>query len=433
MASGKFQAPRGTQDVLPQDAPYWRHVINTIHRVAGLYGYEQIDLPMFEDTALFVRGVGEGTDIVDKEMYTFRDRGDSELTLRPELTAGVMRAFVEHGMHVWPKPVKVYAIGPCFRYERPQAGRFRQHTQLTVEAIGEQDPALDVEVMSVAWQLYAELGAQKLSYQINSTGCPTCRPGYVKVLVDYYRKHLPEICEDDHRRLARNPLRVLDCKVETCQPVIAGAPHFQDYLCEECASHFSALRTYLDALDRPYTINHRLVRGLDYYTKTVFEVWAQGIGAQNAVAGGGRYDGLVEAIGGPATPGVGFATGLERVILTLKEQKALVPPLPHAQVVVVYLGAQARLEALRLADALRTAHVAVAESFGSKGMSAQLKLANRLGAGYALIIGDDELARQVALVRDLQTGVQEDRPLSSVASYLAQKLQAHNVVTGASS
>ena len=427
MASGKFQAPRGTQDVLPQDAPYWRHVISTIHQVMALYGFEQMDLPMFEDTSLFVRGVGEGTDIVDKEMYSFRDRGDEALTLRPELTAGVVRAFVEHGMHVWPKPVKVYVLGPCFRYERPQAGRFRQHTQLTVEAIGEQDPALDVEVMSVAWQIYAGLGAQNLSYQINSTGCPRCRPGYVTALVAYYQQHLGEICEDDHRRLGRNPLRVLDCKVQGCQPVIEGAPHFLDCLCDECASHFAALRSYLDALSRPYTINHRLVRGLDYYTKTVFEVWAQGIGAQNAVAGGGRYDGLVEMIGGPATPGVGFATGLERVILTLKEQGAQVPPLPHTQVAVVYLGAQARLEALRLSSNLRAAGVAVAEAFGGKGMSAQLKNANRLRARYALIVGDDELARQAAVVRDLQSGTQEEKALATVVEYLTSTLRGQTL------
>jgi histidyl-tRNA synthetase len=423
MASGKFQAPRGLQDILPQEAPFWRHVTNTIHRVAALYGFEQMDLPMFESTPLYVRSVGEGTDIVDKEMYSFRDRGNDELTLRPELTAGVMRAFIENGMQVWPKPVKLYVIGPCFRYERPQAGRYRQHTQLTVEAIGEQDPALDVEVMSVAWQLYAELGAKNLSYQINSTGCPRCRPVYVKALVEYYQAHLAEVCEDDHRRLARNPLRVLDCKVPTCQTVIDGAPHFQDYLCEECAQHFAALRGYLDALMRPYTINHRLVRGLDYYTKTVFEVWAQGIGAQNAVAGGGRYDGLIETIGGAPTPGVGFATGLERVILTLKEQGTPVPALPHAEVAVVYLGGAARLEAMRLGEAIRGRGIGVTSAFGGKGMSAQLKSANRAGAAYAVILGDNELARQAALVRNLESGVQEERPLVEVAGYLQGKLR----------
>ncbi len=422
MPTGKFQAPRGTQDVLPEDAPYWRHVTSTLHRIAALYGYQQIELPIFEETALFVRGVGEGTDIVDKEMYTFRDRGNDELTLRPELTAGLVRAFVEHGMYVWPKPVKLYALGPCFRYERPQAGRYRQHTQLTVEAIGEQDAAVDVEVMSFAWHLYADLGAQGLSYQINSTGCPTCKPGYVRVLKDYYQKHLDDICEDDHRRLARNPLRVLDCKVERCQPIIADAPHFLDYLCDECAQHFASVRSYLDALSRPYTINHRLVRGLDYYTKTVFEVWAQGIGAQNAVAGGGRYDGLVEVVGGPPTPGVGFATGIERIILTLKEQRASVPSLPGPQVAIVHLGTKARLEALRLTNELRTAGIRVSEAFGSKGLSAQLKTANRLGVAYAVIIGENELTRNVAIVREMQSGKQEEKPLGEVASHLLHAL-----------
>jgi len=409
--------------VLPEDAPYWRHVIGRIHHIAALYGYEQMDLPMFEETSLFVRSVGEGTDIVDKEMYTFRDRGNDELTLRPELTAGVVRAFVENGMHVWPKPVKVYAIGPCFRYERPQAGRYRQHTQLTVEAIGEQDAAVDVEVMSLAWHLYADLGARGLSYQINSTGCPTCKPGYVRVLKDYYQRHLDDICEDDHRRLARNPLRVLDCKVERCQPIIADAPRFLDYLCDECAQHFATLRSYLDALSRPYTINHRLVRGLDYYTKTVFEVWAQGIGAQNAVAGGGRYDGLVEAVGGPPTPGVGFATGIERIILALKEQGAQIPPLPGPQVAVVSLGTQARLEGMRLSNDLRNAGIRVVESFGGKGLSAQLKAANRLGAAYAVIIGENELARGVAIVREMRSGTQEEKLLSAAVAHLVRRLK----------
>lgn len=419
----KMQAPRGTQDILPEEQPYWRHLRQTIYQVTAQFGYEQIETPMFEDTSLFVRGVGEGTDIVDKEMYTFRDRGDDELTLRPELTAGMARAFVERGMHMRSKPVKLFGIGPCFRYERPQAGRFRQHTQLSVEALGEQDPAVDVEVMSVAWRLFADLGAQNLSYQVYSTGDPVCRPVYIKALVEYYQQHLDEICEDDHRRLARNPLRVLDCKVESCQPIIAGAPHFIDYLCADCAQHFATLRGYLDALGRPYTINHRLVRGLDYYTKTVFEVWAQGIGAQNAVAGGGRYDGLVELIGGPPTPAVGFATGLERIILTMKEQGVAVPPLPGPQVALVYLGEQARLESLRLGAALREEGLRVADSFGAKSIGAQLKAANRLGAPFAVILGEDELARGVAVLRDMVAGAQTEHPLPVIGALLAQRLE----------
>ena len=299
----QFQRQSGTLDILPEDQPYWYHVRARARHLAELAGFERIDVPMFEATELFARGVGEGTDIVDKEMYSFEDRGGHEITLRPEFTAGVLRAYIENGMHVLPQPVKLYTFGPIFRYERPQAGRYRQHTQFNVEVLGDQDPAVDLEVMVLAWDLYASLGFRDLAFQLNSTGCPKCKPGYIAVLKAYYADHLGETCEDCHRRLEVNPLRVLDCKANGCQPIIEGAPHIIDYLCEACAAHLAELRESLDLLGRSYTVNHRLVRGLDYYTKTVFEVWATGIGAQAAVCGGGRYDGLVELIGGPPTPG----------------------------------------------------------------------------------------------------------------------------------
>ncbi len=402
-----YRAPRGTFDILPEDWPYWNFVISKAREIAALYGYREIETPIFESTSLFVRGVGEGTDIVEKEMYSFQDKGKADLTLRPEFTAGVMRAYVEHGMHTRPQPVKLFSIGPLFRYERPQAGRFREFHQFNVEAIGSQDPALDFEVMSLAWQFLEELGFRGLSFQVNSTGCPRCRPKYVEALKEYYYEHYDEICDDDKRRLERNPLRVLDCKNPQCQPIIAGAPKIADFLCDECAAHFASLRKYLDAAGRRYTVNHRLVRGLDYYTKTVFEVWAEGIGAQNAVCGGGRYDGLVEEIGGPPTPGVGFAIGLERVISTLRAQGVKVPEPPPPDVFVAALGDRARDEAVLLVDELRRRHVTALLSFGKRGLKGQLRDANRAGARFALILGDDEVNAGVVTVRDMGTGKQE--------------------------
>jgi len=383
-----------------------------------------MDVPIFEQTAIFVRGVGGGTDIVDKEMYTFRDRGGEELTLRPEFTAGVVRAYLEHGLHVLPQPVKVYCVGPAFRYERPQAGRYRQHHQLNVEALGEQDPALDVEVMSVAWHLYDDLGFRNLSFQLNSIGCPRCRPGYVQALRSYYARHLEEICDDCRRRLEVNPLRVLDCKSPGCQPIIAGAPHSVDFLCPECQEHFSTLLRYLGDLGRPYTLNHRLVRGLDYYTKTVFEVWAGGIGAQNAVCGGGRYDVLAESLGGPHVPGVGFGSGLERIILTMRHQGVQVSPLPQPQVIVLHLGEGVQGAALQLANALRVAGIRTEVSFGRRSLRAQLRRADRVGVAYACILGEEELRSGQVTVKDMIAGGQQLVARELVASWLKAHLEA---------
>ena len=418
----RYQRPTGTLDVLPKEQPYWYHVRARARHLAELAGFERIDVPIFEATELFARGVGEGTDIVDKEMYSFADKGGHEITLRPEFTAGVVRAYLENGMHVLPQPVKLYTFGPIFRYERPQAGRYRQHTQLNVEILGEQDPAADLEVMLLAWDVYASLGFRDLAFQLNSTGCPQCKPRYVAVLKAYYAEHRGVICEDCHRRLERSPLRVLDCKADQCQPVIAGAPRILDHLCEGCAEHFAALREYLELLDRRYTINHRLVRGLDYYTKTVFEVWAAGIGAQSAVCGGGRYDGLAELLGGPPTPGVGFGSGLERIILVMKQLGVEVPPLPTPPVFLAHLGPQAKREALRLANALRQEGVGAWLSFGGRGLRSQLREAGKRGVHYAVILGEDELATGVATVRDMQAGEQMKVELTNLVGWLQARV-----------
>jgi histidyl-tRNA synthetase len=424
----RYQAPAGVQDILPEDQPYWRHVFDRIRHIVATYGFQQIDVPIFEETSLFARGVGEATDIVEKEMYSFEDRGGHSLTLRPEFTAGVMRAYVEHGMRVKPSPVKLYSIGPAFRYERPQAGRYRQFWQLNVEAIGEQDPATDLEVMSVAWHIYADLGFRGLSFQLNSTGCPQCKPGYKQVLVAYYQDCQGIICDDCKRRLQTNPLRVLDCKQPQCQPVIDGAPHIADHLCDQCADHFAALQSYLDELDRPYTLNHRLVRGLDYYTKTVFEVWAKGIGAQSAVCGGGRYDGLIELIGGPPTPGVGFASGIDRIVLSLKHQGIEPPPLPAPQVFLAYRGKAAKRAAIRLIDHLRQAGVGAVMSFGDRSLKAQLRQAGRQDMAYTLVLGEDELAAGKVTVRHMARGQQEHVARDEIVPWLSSRLaRPHDV------
>lgn len=414
----RYRRPTGTLDILPEDQPYWYHVRARARHLAELAGFERIDVPIIESTDLFARGVGEGTDIVDKEMYSFVDKGGHEITLRPEFTAGVVRAYIENGMQVRPQPVKLYTFGPIFRYERPQAGRYRQHTQLNVEILGDQDPATDLEVMLLAWDLYASLGFRDLAFQLNSTGCPECKPRYVAVLKAHYAEYGDVICEDCRRRLERSPLRVLDCKVDRCQPVIAGAPHILDHLCDECAGHFAGLREYLELLGRRYTINHRLVRGLDYYTKTVFEVWAAGIGAQSAVCGGGRYDGLAELLEGPATPGVGFGSGLERIILVMKQLDVQVPPLPGPPILLAHLGPQAKKEALRLANALRREGVGAWIAFGERGLRSQLREASKRDVRYAVILGEDELATGAATVRDMHAGEQLRVELVDVVAWL---------------
>ncbi len=418
-----YQRPPGTLDTLPTDQPYWDLVRKRTRHLAEMAGFERLDLPIFEATEVFARGIGEGTDVVDKEMYTFTDKGGRDLTLRPEFTAGVVRAYIENGLKVEVQPQKLYSIGPTFRYDRPQAGRYRQFTQFNAEILGEQDPAADLEIMALVWDLYEGLGFRNLEFQLNSTGCPRCRPGYVADLKAYYEAHYDEICKDCQRRLASSPLRVLDCKNEQCQPLIAGAPRILDHLCNECADHFAALRDYLDLLNREYVINHTLVRGLDYYTKTVFEVWAAGIGAQSAVCGGGRYDGLVELLGGPPTPGVGVAVGLERIILAMKEMGVECPPLATPEVFLAYLGEEPRRESLRLMDRLRRAGVGAYLALGrDRGLRSQLREADKRNVRYTVIIGGNELESGQATVRNMKSGDQIDVPLNELTAWFEDRL-----------
>ncbi len=417
----KFTRPTGTQDILPEDQPYWEHILACVATVARDYGFARIDIPIFETTEVFARGVGAGTDIVDKEMYSFKDKGGNDITLRPEFTAGVMRAYIENGMHVLPKPIKLYSTGPVFRYERPQAGRYRQLYQFNAEIIGEHNPLADLEIMLIAWDIYARLGFTNLAFQLNTTGCPVCRPGYIEHLRTYYHTHYGQICEDCKLRIDKNPLRVLDCKREQCQPVIADAPKMIEHVCDDCATHFAELRVYLDDLGKPYTLNHRLVRGLDYYTKTVFEVWAEGIGAQSAICGGGRYDGLIELLGGPPTPGVGFAAGIERAVLLMKAQNVPVPIPLSPPVFIVYLGDAARMYAVRLLAQLHGADVGAQMAMGGS-LKSQLRQADKRGARLALIIGEDEIAQGLGVLRNLALGVQESVPLDNLVDAVQQRL-----------
>jgi histidyl-tRNA synthetase len=413
-----YQAPRGTSDILPDEQAYWRFIELRVNISAQIYGYERIDTPAFEDTKLFARSVGEDTDIVTKEMYTFQDRGSSSLTLRPEGTASVCRAYLEHGMHNQPQPVKLYYIASIFRYERPQAGRFRQHYQFGYEAIGDDDPALDAEVIDMAWRFFADMRLSRLTLQLNSIGCKKCRPNYVDALKSYYVGQALELCPECQTRLRRNPLRLLDCKQAGCQKLAAAAPKSVDYLCNECAEHFSQLKRYLELLKLPFAVNHQLVRGLDYYTRTVFEIQPEDGGAQSTLAGGGRYDDLIEELGGKPTPAIGFAAGMERLILNLKEQKVAIPPLPQPKVFIACLGDEAKEAATKLAAELRGAGVGAIAAMGDKSLKAQLRQANGLGMRYAVIIGEEEVKAGTVMLRDMASAEQKSVAVGELAKLL---------------
>ena len=415
-----FRAPRGTADHLPDEQKYWRYIESKAVEIANRFGYGRIDTPAFEDSNLFVRSVGEGTDIVEKEMYTFEDRGGDSITLRPEGTAPVCRAYLEHGMHNLPQPVRMYYFCPVFRYERPQAGRFRQHHQFGVEALGDADPSVDAEVIEVAWELMGSLGLRDINLLVNSIGDGQCRPGYIERLRDYYSGHHDRLCEDCRDRLGRNPLRLLDCKVETCHALGDEAPQSTDYLCDDCREHWGKLSSYLDAMGLPYTVDHRLVRGLDYYTRTVFEIQPLDVGGQSTIVGGGRYDGLITELGGRPTPGIGFATGIERLTLNLKRGDVPVPDEPSPQYLVANVGDNARTAALELAVRLRRSGVGAILSSGSRGLRGQMRQANALNIPYALILGDDEIAKGEVVVRDMTSSSQQSLPLDDFLSKICE-------------
>jgi histidyl-tRNA synthetase len=418
----RYQRVTGMKDVLLEEQPYWRHLLGHVQRTADLFGYQRLDTPLIEFTDVFARGVGEGTDIVEKEMYTWQDLDGNSISLRPEFTAGIIRAYVENGMHTFPTPLKVWTVGPLFRHEKPAAGRYRQHSQFDIEVIGEQDPAVDSEVISVAWQLFTDLGFHGLRLLINSTGCPRCKPDYVAALRAYFEPFQAKLPEVDQMRLRKNPLRILDTKEVRTQALLTTVPRITDHLCDECADHFERLKAYLDELDRPYQVNFRLVRGLDYYTKTVFEIKADGLGSQDTICGGGRYDGLAELLGGSPTPAIGFGAGIERIILALQHLNLVPPPLPAPQVLVAYLGEPAKLAAVTLVERLRRAEIGVLLAFGDRSLKAQLKSADRAGVAYAIIVGEEELATGRAQVRDMASSEQVQVRLSRLEQWLSARL-----------
>ncbi|GAC1514431.1 MAG: histidine--tRNA ligase [Chloroflexota bacterium] len=416
----QFSTPRGTQDVLPDDWPFWDHVHAHAQRVAAEYGYRRIETPTFGETSLFSRSAGEGSDIVDKEMYTFEDRGGDSLTLRPEGTAPVMRAYLQHGMHLLPQPVKLFYLERMYRYDRPQRGRLREHHQFGCEAIGSDDGYVDVEMIDLLNTFHRRLGLNHLSLNLNTIGDRDCRPQYVKHLVDYLRAEKQNLDPLDRERLERNPLRVLDSKERASQATIQKAPHIMDFLCHPCLEHWNKLQRGLNALEIPFTINHRLVRGLDYYTRTVFEFVPAREGSQSTVDAGGRYDALSEAIGGPSVPGMGFGCGLERLILELREIGISVPTTTGPDVYVAYLGAAAEDAALQMAAQLRHAGTTTAMGFGGRSIKSQLKHANAVNARFAAILGDDELARRTVTLRSLREHAQIEVPIDSIAEHITQ-------------
>jgi histidyl-tRNA synthetase len=414
------KAPRGTFDILPQEHPYWKYVEEKAAFLCQLYGYQPLSTPIFEDAQVFIKTVAGGTDIIDKEMYIFRDKNGQELALRAEGTAPVCRAYLEHGLFNLPQPVRLYYIGPAFRYERPQSGRYRQHHQFGFEALGEADPALDAEVIKMAQQFFYSLGLPQLTIHLNSIGCKLCRPQYLVVLKQHYSSYMDQLCPDCKARMVKNPLRLLDCKRLSCQEIAKTAPKIPDYLCHECQIHFQSVQEYLGAAGIPVQLNPRLVRGLDYYTRTVFEIEPREAGGQSTLGGGGRYDHLIEELGGRPTPAVGFATGLERIILNLKNQRLGIPPLPKPEVFIAYLEQEAKIEAMRIASELRTAGIPVIMATGDKSLKAQMRQANSLDFAYALILGEQELRQRNVMLRDMKSGEQKSIPLTEIVGFLKQ-------------
>jgi len=402
-----YRLPRGTSDILPADQPYWRWLRDTAVRVAESYGYSEIQTPVFEHVGVFLRPGSEGTDLADKEIYAFQDRGGDDLALRTDGTHGVARAYIEHGMSSRPQPVRLFYIASVFRYDRPQAGRYRVHHQFGVEAIGDASPAIDAEVIDLLRTFYEALGLTQLHLLLNTIGDDVCRPAYLEKLRAYYADKLEQLCGDCRRRYHLNPLRLLDCKNEPCQPFKPNAPKSIDNLCEPCETHFKELVGLIEELGIGYEIDHALVRGIDYYTRTAFEFQPKVEGAQTTIGAGGRYDGLIEQLGGRPTPGTGFGTGLERIILNLKRQGLGPEPSAAPDAFLAVADASAQAKALLLARELRKAGATVIAGAAGRSLKSQMRQANSLGARYALVLGEKELSSGSVTVRNLADGSQE--------------------------
>lgn len=417
-----FQAPKGMRDILPEDQIYWEKVEQTIKNLADAYDFKRINTPILEDTELFVKGTGIYTDIIEKEMYSLRTKGGDKLSLRPEFTPAIIRAYLENGLSSLPHPVKLYSIGPIFRYERPQKGRYRQSYQANFEVIGEKDPVLDAQLIQLCFSINKGLGLKNLITQINSIGCSQCRPIYRKILTSFYRNKKKELCSNCQKRFQQNPLRLLDCKEAKCIQIAEQAPQIIDHLCEDCHNHFKGVLEYLDELEIPYILNSHLVRGLDYYTKTVFEIWPDDAeGRQISLAGGGRYDKLIKLLGGQDIPAVGFAIGLDRIINRMKEKKVKVFSRSQPLIFLAQLGDLGKKKSLKLFEELRKAGLRTASSFGRNTITTQLKIANRLKVRFALILGQKEALDKTIIIKDMISGSQEVVPLEKIIDKLKKK------------
>ncbi|AHM56279.1 histidyl-tRNA synthetase HisS [Peptoclostridium acidaminophilum DSM 3953] len=416
------QAPRGTKDVLPEESRKWVYLENMFRDVCEVFGYKEIRTPVFEHTELFKRSIGETTDIVNKEMYTFEDNGGRSITLKPEGTAPVVRSFVENKLYADTQPTKLFYITPCFRYEKPQAGRLREFHQFGVEAFGTSSPTIDAEVIALASEFFGRLGLQKLVTRINSVGCPSCRKHYNEVLRSYLDSKKEGLCHTCIERSEKNPMRVIDCKNEGCQSIIKDIPLMIDYICDECKEHFDKLKLSLENMEIPYEVDPRIVRGLDYYTKTAFEIISEDIGAQSTVCGGGRYDKLAEEIGGPNTPGIGFGMGIERLLLTIENNGIALPLTEGIDIFIVAIGEKAELESLKILSQLRKKGISADKDHMQRSVKAQFKYSNKQNARYTIVLGDDELENDSVTLKDMSNSEQTQIKLSSLIDELRSRL-----------
>lgn len=410
------KAIKGTKDVLPSEVYKNQYIETTCLTVAENFGYKEMRTPVFEHTELFQRGVGDTTDVVQKEMYTFDDKGGRSITLRPEGTAGAARSFLENGLSNEALPQKICYLTSCYRYEKPQAGRLREFHQFGIECFGATSPLADAEMIALAKQIFDELGVKDLHLELNSIGCPTCRAEYHKALKEYFASRVDELCDTCRDRLDRNPMRILDCKSPVCSEIAKDAPVVLDYLCDECKEHFEKTKSYLDAMNIEYIVNPQIVRGLDYYTKTVFEFVADSIGAQGTVCGGGRYDGLIEELGGQHTPSLGFAMGLERLQLVMEAQGCEFPEPSRPDLFIVAMGDKATLKAVEIAKDMRDEGYSVVYDLNGRSLRAQMKYADKINAKYNVVIGDNEVDTKSAVLKDMATGEQSDISLETFVS-----------------
>lgn len=419
------KAIKGTKDVLPAESYKNQYIEATCLSVAENFGYKEMRTPVFEHTELFQRGVGDTTDVVQKEMYTFDDKGGRSITLRPEGTAGAARAFLENGLSNEALPQKICYLTSCYRYEKPQAGRLREFHQFGIECFGATSPLADAEIISLAKQVFDELGVEKLHLELNSIGCPKCRADYHNALREYFKAHTNELCDTCNERLERNPMRILDCKSPVCKEISKNAPVVLDYLCDECKEHFEKVKSYLDAMNIEYIVNPQIVRGLDYYTKTVFEFVSDEIGSQGTVCGGGRYDGLIEELGGQHTPSLGFGMGLERIQLVMEAQGCAFPEPNKLDLFIVAMGEKAELKAVEIAKDMRSEGFSVQYDLNSRSLRAQMKYADKTGTKYLVVIGEDEVNSDIAKLKDMQTGESTEVSLTTfVNAYYSVSMES---------